>query len=191
MFDAGCNPILYESQGKAFDFPDMTTDPCPQCKYDYMRKHGYYERYLITIGFEGIIKIRRYYCRSCKRTVSLLPSFCHPKRGYGILAIYGLLTEFYVKMTAVNQAVLNILASTGVAMSRQLLLHYRRRIEKNLNILIMAVTEIYSLRAPPVTEKSGAKEKARQLLPFISSPQDDSLKIFERTRTTYLTLQAT
>ena len=154
-----------------------------------MRKHGYYGRYLITPGFKGEILIRRYYCKECKKTVSLLPSFCHPKRGYGILAIFGVLAAFYIGMLGVCAAVAAFLAESGVECSRQLLFHYRKRIEANLNSLIMAVTEMYSLRPPPVTEKENAQKKVRQLLSAILFPQEDSLKIFKRTRTTYLTQQ--
>jgi hypothetical protein len=189
MFDAGINPEMYQIQGKAFNYPDMTTELCPQCKGDYLRKHGFYGRYLITTGFEGEIIIRRYYCQECRKTVSLLPSFCHPKRTYGILVIIGLMAEFYVKMTAACLAVINFLASTRVECTRQLLLHYRRRIEKNLNSLVMAITDIRGLRSPPITEGSGIKGKVRQFLSIVLKPQDDSLKIFERTRTTYLTHQ--
>jgi hypothetical protein len=187
MFDAGCSPILYQIQGKAFDFPDMVAELCPQCKASYLKKHGYYERYLIVPRFEGLIMIRRYYCPHCSKTVSLLPSFCHPHRTYGILAIFGVLSEYYIKAHGACLAVKNFLKTSGVECSRQLLRHFRQRIEKNLNNLIMAVTDIYALRAPPVQEKNNVREKVRQLLSFIQSPIDDSLKIFECTRTTYLT----
>ena len=187
MFDAGCSPVMYQIQGKSFDFPDLTSVLCPQCRSDYLKKHGFYERYLITIGFEGEIVIRRYCCHNCGKTVSLLPSFCHPLRTYGILAVFGILAEFYIWGRTVCATVKNFLLATGVECSRQLLLHYRRRIEKNFNNLVMAVTDIYALRAPPVTEKNSTKEKVRQLFSVIQNPQDDSFKIFERTRTTYLT----
>ncbi|MDR0302818.1 MAG: DUF6431 domain-containing protein [Treponema sp.] len=180
---------MYQNQGKSFDFPDLTSELCPQCKGDFLKKHGFYERYLITIGFEGEIIIRRYYCEACKKTVSLLPSFCHPKRTYSILVIIGLLTEFYIRMSAVCTAVLNFFKTTDVECTRQLLLQYRRRVEKNLNSLIMAVTEIHALRSPPVTEKRDIREKVRQFLSTILNPQDESLKIFERTGRTYLTPQ--
>jgi len=190
MFDPGCPPAFYQIQGKSFDFPDMTSDLCPHCKADYLKKHGFYERYLITIGFEDVIIVRRYCCHNCFKNVSLLPSFCHPKRTYGILAIFGILEEFYIKTLAVCLAVKNFFSETGVECSRQLLLHYRRRIEKNLNNLVMAITDIRALRAPPVTEKTDTRKKVRQLLSNIQNPADDSLKIFERTRTTYLTPHA-
>ena len=122
--------------------------------------------------------------------MSLLPSLCHPKRTYGIPVIYGLLVEFYAKAGAACLAVANFFKATGVECSRQLLLQYRRRMGKNLNSLVMAMTETCTLRSPPVTEKACMKEKARQFLSHVLEPQDTSLKIFERTRTTHLTLQA-
>jgi len=187
MFDPGCSSAMYQIQGKAFDFPDLTLELCPKCEADYLKKHGFYTRYHIEPGFEGEIPIRRYCCHCCFKTVSLLPTFCHPKRTYGILAIVGVLNEFYIKTLAVCVAVKNFLMATGVECSRQLLLHYRRRIEKNLNRLVMTVTDINALRAPPVTENANIKEKVRQLFLTIHSPMDTSLKMFERTGTTYLT----
>ena len=189
IFDAGCSPALYQLQDKSYDFPDMTTVLCPHCRKEYLKKHGFYGRYLITVGFEGEITIRRYCCPECRKTVSLLPSFCHPKRTYGILAIVGILSEYYIKMKAVCFAVASFLLATGIECSRQLLRHYRRRIEQNLNSLVMAITEIRRLATPLVTEASNIRGKVRQLLSVIESPQDDSLKIFKRTRTTYLTPQ--
>ena len=190
MFDAGCDPEMYQAQGKGHNFPDMTGELCPQCRGEYLKKHGFYSRQLVTIEFEGIIIIRRYYCHACGKTVSLLPSFCHPKRTYGILVIIRLLVEFYIKMGTVCQIAANFLAATGVECTRQLLLHYRKRIEKNLNSLAMAITEIYSMGSPPVTEKSDTRKKVGQLLSNILKPQETSLKIFELTRATYLTKQA-
>lgn len=135
--------------------------------------------------------IRRYCCPECARTVSLLPSFCHPGRAYGTLAIFRLLVEYYVKLGTACLAAASFLAATGIECTRQLLRHYRCRIEQNLNSLVMAVTDIHALKEPLVTEKKGMQEKVRQLLSYIQSPQTESLEIFKRTRTTYLTPQAT
>jgi hypothetical protein len=190
MYDARCSPELYQAQGTAHDFPDLTNEICYQCKGDYLKKHGFYDRYLITLNFEGEIKIRRYYCGHCKKTISLLPSFCHPRRTYGTAAIIRFLKEFYNNMVTVCVVTLTILKETGIECSRQLLLQYRRRIEQNLNKLIMELTAIHNLRAPPVTEPTDTKEKVRQLLKKIQSPLEDSLKIFKRTGSTYLTKQA-
>jgi len=38
-------------------------------------------------AFDGSIRVRRYLCRSCKRTVSLLPSYALPYLRFGITVI--------------------------------------------------------------------------------------------------------
>jgi hypothetical protein len=40
--------------------------------------HGLYSRTLVDIEFDDSIRIRRYVCHACKRTVSLLPEFTLP-----------------------------------------------------------------------------------------------------------------
>ena len=187
MFDANCTPGIYQFQGKDFEFPDLTSVLCPNCKEDHLKRHGFYSRYLICKDFEGEIFIRRYCCHKCWRTVSLLPSFCHPKRSYGLLVIFKALFEFYTGTNIVSLALKNFLSSTGVKVSRQLLLHYRRRIEKNISDLVAAISAIRSVRPPPASETAGIKESVRQFLLDILYPQDDSLKIFEQSRITYLT----
>jgi hypothetical protein len=181
IFDAGCSAESYASQGRSFSFPDLTTHLCPQCLRDRLRKHGYYERYLILKVFEGTILVRRYICKECGHTVSLLPSFAHPGRAYGIEAIINVLTGFYVEGNTVST-----LANSSVC-SRQLIRWYRLRLKQNLSMLIMEVTAVCNLRAPPVTE-SDIRKRAGQFLKCIRSynAKDISLKIHEHTNKTYL-----
>ena len=181
IFDAGCDAEEYQRQGKAFSFPDLTKQLCPQCKSDHLKKHGFYKRYLILLLFTGVILIRRYICNECGRTVSLLPSFAHPCRAYGIEPIVNVLTGFYVTEKRVCE-----IAGRGVC-SRQLLRWFRIRIEQNINMLVMELTGILSLRAPPVTETDIGKRTMQFFLCIRSfNPEDISLKIFERTRKSYL-----
>jgi hypothetical protein len=49
--------------------------------------HGFYSRTLVDTGFDQSIRVRRYLCRSCKRTVSLLPQFALPYLRFGITVI--------------------------------------------------------------------------------------------------------
>lgn len=182
IFDAGCIAAKYHAQGKRYMFPDLTGERCPQCGSDLLRKHGYYKRYLILLHFADFILVRRYICKECGRTVSLLPSFAHPGRAYGIEPIIHVLSGFYAK----RKRVCTICPSGGVC-SRQLLRWFRIRVERNLNMLIMELTELASLRAPPVTE-TDIKKRVGQFFEYIRSlkAEDISLKIFERTRRTYL-----
>ena len=51
-------------------------DRCPQCESRKpLSGHGFYRRTLVDLAFDGVIRVRRYLCRCCKRTVSLLPEF--------------------------------------------------------------------------------------------------------------------
>jgi hypothetical protein len=49
--------------------------------------HGFYRRTLVDVGFDGVIPVRRYLCRLCQRTVSLLPEFALPWRRCSITVI--------------------------------------------------------------------------------------------------------
>ena len=52
---------------------------CPQCQAKQpLAAHGFYTRTLIDSAFDGWIRVRRYLCEACRRTVSLLPEFALP-----------------------------------------------------------------------------------------------------------------
>jgi hypothetical protein len=54
-------------------------DHCLQCKAkEPLIGHGFYRRTLVDPVFDGVIRVRRYLCRICKCTVSLLPEFALP-----------------------------------------------------------------------------------------------------------------
>jgi len=51
-------------------------DHCPQCGAKHpLTGHGFYFRSLVDTAFDGVIRVRRYLCRSCKRTVSVIALF--------------------------------------------------------------------------------------------------------------------
>jgi hypothetical protein len=63
-------------------------DHCPQCEATHpLTGHGFYRRTLADVAFDGVIPVRRYLCRSCKRTVSLLPEFALPWLRFSIPVI--------------------------------------------------------------------------------------------------------
>ena len=52
---------------------------CPQCEAQQpLTAHGFYLRTIIDAAFDGEIRVRRYLCEACRRTVSLLPEFALP-----------------------------------------------------------------------------------------------------------------
>lgn len=84
--------ILHPFAGSIQQYAEQITDPdrhrperCPQCLAQHsLTAHGFYSRTLVDAGFDGSIRVRRYLCRSCKRTVSLLPEFALPYLRFSI-----------------------------------------------------------------------------------------------------------
>ncbi len=87
--------ILHSFSGSIQEYEEEIADPrryrpdrCPQCQAAHeLIAHGFYRRTLVDRTFDGSIRVRRYLCRSCKRTVSLLPQFALPYLRFGITVI--------------------------------------------------------------------------------------------------------
>ena len=78
--------ILHPFAGSLQQYTERLADPdcyrpghCPQCHAKQpLTAHGFYTRTLIDTAFDGVIRVRRYLCNACRRTVSLLPEFVLP-----------------------------------------------------------------------------------------------------------------
>jgi hypothetical protein len=78
--------ILHPFAGSVLQYTEQLADPdryrpdhCPQCQVKHpLTAHGFYTRTLIDAAFDGVIRVRRYLCQACRRTVSLLPEFLLP-----------------------------------------------------------------------------------------------------------------
>ena len=78
--------ILHPFAGSAQQYLDQLSDPdlhrpdrCPQCQAKHpLTAHGFYARTIVDSEFDGVIRVRRYLCLACRRTVSLLPEFALP-----------------------------------------------------------------------------------------------------------------
>ena len=78
--------ILHPFAGSVQQYTAQLADPdcyrpdqCPQCQTKHpLTAHGFYTRTLIDTAFDGVIRVRRYLCQACRRTVSLLPEFILP-----------------------------------------------------------------------------------------------------------------
>jgi hypothetical protein len=78
--------ILHPFIGSVQQYWEQLADPdqhrpahCPQCQAQQpLTAHGFYTRTLIDTAFDGSIRVRRYLCQTCRRTVSLLPQFALP-----------------------------------------------------------------------------------------------------------------
>ena len=87
--------ILHPFTGTVAQYSAEISDPdryrpdhCPQCDAQRpLTAHGFYRRTLVDVAFDGTIRVRRYLCHCCKRTVSLLPDLALPYIRYGIAVI--------------------------------------------------------------------------------------------------------
>jgi hypothetical protein len=63
-------------------------DHCPLCHSpEPLRAHGFYSRTVVDVQYDGSIRVRRYLCLLCRRTVSLLPEFVLPYLRFSIPVI--------------------------------------------------------------------------------------------------------
>jgi hypothetical protein len=61
---------------------------CPQCESKQpLVCHGFYKRTVVDVAFDCVIRVRRYLCGACRRTVSLLPEFVLPYLRFAIIVI--------------------------------------------------------------------------------------------------------
>jgi hypothetical protein len=90
--------ILHRFAGSVQQYSEQLSDPdrhrprhCPQCESKHpLTAHGFYTRTLTDTVFDGTIRVRRYLCRCCQRTVSLLPEFALPylRSGLAVIALF-------------------------------------------------------------------------------------------------------
>ncbi len=87
--------MLHPHSGSIQQYLEQIEDPdrgrpysCPQCPAkDPLTAHGFYSRTIVDQAFDGLIRIRRYLCQACQRTVSLLPEWALPFMRFSISAI--------------------------------------------------------------------------------------------------------
>jgi len=92
--------ILHPFLGSLPQYTEAISDPkryrpeyCPQCEAPQpLTGHGFYSRSLVDGAFDGVIRVRRYLCRCCKRTISLLPQFVLPYLRFSVSVIAVFLT---------------------------------------------------------------------------------------------------
>jgi len=79
---------IQQYEQELFDPGRYRPDHCPLCQTpDPLRAHGFYRRTLVDVQYDGSIRVRRYLCLLCKRTVSLLPEFVLPYLRFSVQVI--------------------------------------------------------------------------------------------------------
>lgn len=90
--------ILHPFAGSVQQYAEQLANPdahrpghCPQCQTkNPLTAHGFYTRTLIDAAYDGLIRVRRYLCQACQRTVSLLPEFVLPylRNSLAVIALF-------------------------------------------------------------------------------------------------------
>ena len=104
--------ILHPFPGSVQQYIEQLDDPdsyrpghCPQCPREHSwTAHGFDTRTLIDTAFDGVIRVRRYLCQTCQRTVSLLPEFVLPylRSSLAVIALFSLITSLLLAQTLNN-----------------------------------------------------------------------------------------
>ncbi len=128
----------YYNRGKNNLFPELYGCPNPCCSFKgRLRRHGFYTRFALTLTATYLIFIQRYYCPSCKRTVSLLPSFLAPNFQYTLACIFFSFYQIAVRRLTLEHIASKInLCSGRTEMSYQHICFYRRRLLENRPLII-------------------------------------------------------
>ena len=143
--------ILHPFVGSIQQYSEAISDPeryrpdhCPQCEAKQpLTGHGFYRRTLVDPAFDGVIRVRRYLCLLCKRTVSLLPEFALPWLRFSITVISLFLVARLLKGLTLAVAAL---AASQTAMPYQRGQFWIRRFRKQAPALGVALAP---LAAPP------------------------------------------
>ena len=143
--------ILHPFAGSIQHYLDQIADPdryrpdhCPQCEAKRaLIGHGFYCRTLVDVTFNGVIRVRRYLCSWCKRTVFLLPEFVLPwlRFSISVIALF-LVARLLTGLTLLAAA----RAAAQATMPYQRGQFWIRRFQKQAPALSLALA---ALAAPP------------------------------------------
>lgn len=146
--------ILHPFAGPIQQYAEEITDPdrhrpnrCPQCQAPHsLTAHGFYTRTLADAGFDGSIRVRRYLCRSCKRTVSLLPEFAVPYLRFSVSILSLFLVARLVQGATLAAAAV---AAAQAAMPYQRGQFWVRRFQRQAAALCVALAALAAPSAAP------------------------------------------
>ena len=142
IFMSKHKPEDYTEKGGADKYPEAPKK-CPygDCGINLeMKKNGYYNRTLITIANTYLIRIRRYICRKCGRTLSMLPSFCVAGISYSVEFIVSLL-QYVINKGSIKKTVREwrVIAAT---VSRRLISKYLARLRNNRGMIQYGINQL-------------------------------------------------
>ena len=91
VYDFQCSVEYYQDHVEQLDIPRPRK--CPHClAVDSFIGHGFYSRKALDRWRDYLIRIKRWLCKACRRTVSILPSFLLRFRHYLLAVIRQVVT---------------------------------------------------------------------------------------------------
>jgi len=135
-------PWDYQNKGGIGEYP-APPGKCPfkDCRIPLeMKKHGYYERYFLTTTFTGSIRIRRYRCPKCGRTLSMLPSFCLAGYIYGVELVITLIKQVY-ELGSVRRVATEWQTKVE-GISRRIISKYIARLQNNRGMIQYGINQM-------------------------------------------------
>jgi hypothetical protein len=164
--------ILHPFAGSIQSYTEEISDPnrdrpdhWPQCEAKHpLTGHGFYRRTLVDTAFDGVIRVRRYLCRSCKRTVSLLPEFALPwlRFSVSVIALF-LLARLLHGLTLVAAA--RAASQTGMPYQRGQF--WVRRFQKQAPALGLALAPLAATPGRPLGPAADFVSRALRMLDSI------------------------
>lgn len=147
------SPKEYKSQ---FNYMEVgRPEVCSNCKSHHsFYRHGCYWRNILTSDYEESIPIARFCCKSCKTTVSILPSFALPYFQYSLAFIVEALNIIFLAFSKIKEHF------------APLFRFYRKRFIRNLNKIVMFFRDEGWIEAIPPDEK----EKAIKMICMLTVP---------------------
>ena len=140
--------MLHPYSGSIQQYMEVVDDPnrgrpsgCPQCRAkEPLTAHGFYSRTIVDETFDGVIRIRRYLCQACLRTVSLLPEWALPFMRFSVPEIANT-----VKARLLENRDWKAAAGPGSPYQRGQ--HWVRRFTKQAEALSAALEALTAVRA--------------------------------------------
>lgn len=130
--------------------------------------HGTYLRQVLGLvaAEEIVLRIRRYLCRGCRQTLSILPDLLHPRRWYAAGVIVEAL-RLHLLEGRKERAIRNRFGVDADSGSWRSLRRWRFQL---LYVLWHWLAEKFGVRGPAVTRKEG-RRRLRQLLSAMEASQ--------------------
>jgi len=127
VWDFGVGVEEYVQEFVCVVFPMLLECPCCGAGVR-LERHGYYFRNVLARAGEYRVAIARYLCRSCRRTVSLVPCF--------------LLPRFQRSKEVILESLREVLLRRRFVPYRQIAEFYRRRLLRNVNAIAAALRDM-------------------------------------------------